>query len=65
MATGTSDQGKGARVKQAPDTPPRHFCVSDVIIFSFLPEASFGLRVLSLPACVCVYVCVCLCVHQS
>ena len=24
----------------------------------FLPEASFGLRVLSLPACVCVYVCV-------
>ena len=28
-----------------------------------LPEASFGLRVLSLPACVCV--CVCLCVRQS
>ena len=25
----------------------------------FLPEASFGLRVLSLPASVCVYVCVC------
>ena len=24
----------------------------------FLPEATFGLRVLSLPACVCVYVCV-------
>ena len=33
----------------------------------FLPEASFGLRVLSLPACVCVCVCVCvcLCVRQS
>ena len=31
----------------------------------FLPEASFGIRVLSLPACVCVYVCVCLCVRQS
>ena len=30
---------------------------------SFLPEASFGLRVLSLPASVCLYVC--LCVHQS
>ena len=29
----------------------------------FLPEASFGLRVLSLPACVCVSVC--LCVRQS
>ena len=28
-----------------------------------LPEASFGLRVLSLPACVCV--CVCPCVRQS
>ena len=26
---------------------------------TFLPEASFGLRVLSLPASVCVYVCVC------
>ena len=29
----------------------------------FLPEASFGLGVLSLPACVCL--CVCLCVRQS
>ena len=32
---------------------------------AFLPEASFGLRVLSLPAYVCVYVCVCLCVCVS
>ena len=34
-------------------------------ISQFLPEASFGLRVLSLPACVCVCVFVCLCVRQS
>ena len=35
--------------------------------FSFLPEASFGLRVLSSPAsvCVCVRVCVCQSVRQS
>ena len=33
--------------------------VTAVIITMFLPEASFGLRVLSLPASVCVYVCVC------
>ena len=32
-----------------------------VTLIQFLPEASFGLRVLSLPACVCV----CLCVRQS
>ena len=32
-------------------------------IFDFLPEASFGLRVLSLPACVCV--CVCLSVNHQ
>ena len=31
----------------------------------FLPEASFGLRVLSLPASVCVSVCVCQSVCQS
>ena len=33
----------------------------------FLPEASYGLRVLSLPAsvCVCVCVCVCMCVCVS
>ena len=31
----------------------------------FLHEASFGLRVLSLPASVCVSVCVCMCVYQS
>ena len=31
--------------------------------FLFLPEASFGLRVLSLPACVCV--CVCLSVNHQ
>ena len=31
----------------------------------FLPEASFGLRVLSLPACVCVCVCVCLSVNHQ
>ena len=34
---------------------------SYVEVFSFLPEASFGLRVLSLPASVCL--CVCLCVR--
>ena len=28
-------------------------------MISFLPEASFGLRVLSLPASVCLCVCVC------
>ena len=32
---------------------------------SFLPEASYGLRVLSLPASVCVCVYVCVCVRQS
>ena len=31
----------------------------------FLPEASFGLRVLLLPACVCVCVSMCVCVRQS
>ena len=31
----------------------------------FLPEASFGLRVLSLPASVCVYVCVRPCVNHE
>ena len=31
----------------------------------FLPEASFGLRVLSLPACVCVCVCVCVCLSVN
>ena len=37
------------------------------IIGNFLPEASYGLRVLSLPASVCVCVCVyvCVCVRQS
>ena len=36
-------------------------------MFSFLPESSFGLQVLSLPACVCMYVCVCVyvCVRVS
>ena len=33
MVTGTSDQGRGARVKQAGVTPLRHFCVSGIIIF--------------------------------
>ena len=33
-------------------------------LLSFLPEASFGLRVLSLPASVCVCVSVCLCVNH-
>ena len=32
-------------------------------VLPFLPEASYGLRVLSSPASVCV--CVCVCVHQS
>ena len=31
----------------------------------FLPEASFGLRVLSLPACVCVCLCVCVSVNHE
>ena len=31
----------------------------------FLPEASFGLRVLSLPACVCMCVCVCVSVNHE
>ena len=31
------------------------------MLFSFLPEASFALRVLSLPASVCVCVCVSVC----
>ena len=35
------------------------------LIYMFLPEASFGLRVLSLPASVCVCVSVCLSVCQS
>ena len=34
MVTGTYDQGRGARVKQARVTPLRHFCVSGVIVFS-------------------------------
>ena len=33
MVTGTSDQGRGSRVKQARDTPLRHLCVSGFIIF--------------------------------
>ena len=33
IVTGTSDQGRVARVKQARVTPLRHFCVSGVIIF--------------------------------
>ena len=33
------------------------------IICFLLPEASFGLRLLSLPACVCVSVCVSQCIH--
>ena len=37
----------------------------DVVSSLFLPEASFGLRVLSLPACVCVCVCVRVSVRQS
>ena len=44
-----------------------YFCCKFHIVnwcnFGFLPEASFGLRVLSLPACVCM--CVCPCVRQS
>ena len=36
-----------------------------VIMFSFLPEASFGLRVLSLPASVCLCVCVRPCVNHE
>ena len=40
---------------------------SRVNFSNFLPEASYGLRVLSLPASVCVCVCVyvCVCVRQS
>ena len=33
MVRGTSNQGKGVRVKQARVTSLRHFLVSDVIIF--------------------------------
>ena len=33
MAPGASNQGRGARVKQARVTPLHHFCVSGVIIF--------------------------------
>ena len=41
-------------------------CEKDQIIFLFfLPEASFGLRVLSSPASVCVSLCVCQSVCQS
>ena len=40
-----------------------HFMAFLVIELLFLPEASFGLRVLSLPASVCV--CMCLSVRQS
>ena len=38
-----------------------------MILSGFLPEASYGLRVLSLPAsvCVCVCACVCMCVCVS
>ena len=35
------------------------------VCHTFLPEASYGLRVLSLPASVCVCVCVCMCVCVS
>ena len=38
-----------------------HF--TDWYFFSFLPEPSFGLPVLSLPVCVCV--CMCVCVRVS
>ena len=38
------------------------FC-SSINVSYFLPEASFGLRVLSLPACVCV--CVCMSVNHQ
>ena len=31
---------------------------------SFLPEASFGLRVLSSPASVCLSVCLCVCINH-
>ena len=35
----------------------KHFTIKDVLLFSILlPEAIYGLRVLSLPACVCVSV---------
>ena len=40
--------------------PNRHEAIAQKVI---LPEASFGLRVLSLPLSVCVSVCVC--VYQS
>ena len=33
MVTGTSNQDRVARVKQARVTPLRHFCVSVIIIF--------------------------------
>ena len=36
-----------------------------VVLTSFLPEASYGLRVLSLPASVCVCVCMCVCVSVN
>ena len=39
---------------------PSSYSLSDWV---FLPEASFGLRVLPLPACVCVRLSVCLCVR--
>ena len=41
-----------------------HSCISSLMEW-FLPEASFGLRVLSLPACVCVSVCLCVCVSVN
>ena len=41
------------------------YITHEVIDGPFLPEASFGLRVLSLPASVCVCVSVCLSVCQS
>ena len=47
---------KGSWVKQSHEIT--HGC-----LVLFLPEASFGLRVLSLPACVCV--CVCLSVNHQ
>ena len=45
------------------DTRSQWVKSKSIHFFHFLPEASFGIRVLSLPACVCVSVC--LCVRQS
>ena len=39
--------------------------VPSTYLVSFLPEASFGLQVLSSPASVCLCVCLCVCVYQS